>query len=42
VRALKAAGGEVVAGATIAFTPRFAANRDNAAIEDYGGAKGAR
>ena len=41
-RALRAAGGEVVAGATIAFTPRFAPNRDNAPIEDYGGAKGAR
>ncbi len=41
-RALRAAGGEVVGGATIAFTPRFAPNRDNAAIEDYGGAKGAR
>jgi predicted amidophosphoribosyltransferase len=41
-RALRAAGGEVVAGATIAFTPRFAPNRDNASNEDYGGPKGAR
>lgn len=41
-RALRAAGGEVVAGATIAFTPRFAPNRDNGSSEDYGGAKGAR
>lgn len=41
-RALRAAHAEVIAGATIAFTPRFAPNRDNDWIEDYGGAKGAR
>lgn len=41
-RALAAAGGTVVGAATLAFTPRLFAVRDNAARGDYGGAKGAR
>lgn len=40
-RALRAAGGEVVAAATVAFTPRMFPSRDNPSHEDYGGAKGA-
>jgi len=39
-RALRAAGGTVVGAATLAFTPRLHAFRDNAARGDYGGAKG--
>ena len=41
-RALSEAGGTVVGAATLAFTPRLFAFRDNASDEDYGGAKGAR
>ena len=41
-RALAEAGGEVVGAATLAFTPRLFALRDNASGGDYGGAKGAR
>jgi predicted amidophosphoribosyltransferase len=41
VRAIRAAGGEVAAAATIAFTPRLFAVRDNPGRGDYGGAKGA-
>ncbi|MGV8896740.1 MAG: ComF family protein [Rhodoglobus sp.] len=40
-RAIRAAGGEVVGGATIAFTARMFGARDNPSREDYGGAKGA-
>ncbi|CAN5216823.1 hypothetical protein BH11ACT4_BH11ACT4_02510 [soil metagenome] len=40
-RAITAAGGEVVGGATLAFTKRLLAFRDNARGEDYGGRKGA-
>jgi len=41
-RAISEAGGTVVGGATIAFTPRLFAFRDKPSGEDYGGAKGAR
>lgn len=41
-RAIRAAGGEVVGGATLAFTPRLLPFRDNPTSEDYGGAKGAQ
>jgi ComF family protein len=40
-RAIRAAGGEVVGGATLAFTPRLLPFRDIATSGDYGGAKGA-
>ena len=40
-RAIREAGGTVVGAATLAFTPRLFAFRDNAREEDYGGAKGA-
>lgn len=40
-RALSEAGGSVLGAATLAFTPRLFAYRDNAYGEDYGGAKGA-
>lgn len=40
-RAITAAGGDVVGGATLAFTKRLLAFRDNAQGEDYGGRKGA-
>lgn len=40
-RAVRAAGGEVVGAATLAFTPRLLPLGDNAVGEDYGGAKGA-
>ena len=40
-RAIRAAGGEVAGAATIAFTPRLFAVRDNPSRKDYGGAKGA-
>ncbi|WP_229671298.1 ComF family protein [Salinibacterium xinjiangense] len=40
-RAIRAAGGEVAGAATIAFTPRMFAVRDNPSRRDYGGAKGA-
>jgi len=36
-RAIAAAGGEVVGGATLAFTKRLLASRDNAGAEDYRG-----
>lgn len=39
-RAIRAAGGTVVAGAALAFTPRLLATRDNAPAEDYRGATG--
>lgn len=39
-RALREAGGTVVGAATLAFTPRLLAFRDNALAQDYGGAKG--
>ena len=42
VRAVRAAHGEVVGAATIAFTPRLLAIRDNEGNEDYGGQKGAQ
>jgi len=42
VRAVRAAHGEVVGAATIAFTPRLLAIRDNDGNEDYGGQKGAQ
>jgi len=42
VRAIAAAGGEVVAAATLAFTKRLLPFRDNASGEDYRGRKGAR
>lgn len=35
-RAVRAAGGEVVGAATLAFTPRLLPSRDNASGEDYG------
>jgi len=41
-RALSEAGGRVLGAATLAFTPRLFAFRDNAGNEDYGGAKGAQ
>lgn len=41
-RALTQAGGTVVGSATLAFTPRLFAVRDNGREQDYGGAKGAR
>jgi len=41
-RALRQAGGEVLAGATLAFTPRWSAFRDIPPAEDYGWAKGAQ
>ena len=41
-RAISEAGGTVVGGATIAFTPRLFAFRDKPGGEDYRGAKGAR
>ncbi len=41
VRAIETAGGVVVGGATLAFTKRLLAFRDNASSEDYRGAKGA-
>ena len=40
-RAVRAAGGEVVAAATLAFTPRLLPFRDKTSGDDYGGAKGA-
>lgn len=40
-RAIRAAGGEVVGAATLAFTPRLLPFRDKSPIEDYGGGKGA-
>ncbi|MEO8095149.1 MAG: phosphoribosyltransferase family protein [Pseudolysinimonas sp.] len=40
-RAVSAAGGEVVGGATLAFTTRLLAFRDIGAEQDYGGRKGA-
>lgn len=40
-RAIRAAGGEVLGAATLAFTPRIFSPRDNPSPEDYGGAKGA-
>lgn len=40
-RAVSAAGGEVVGAATLAFTKRLLAFRDNAIGEDYRGRKGA-
>jgi ComF family protein len=40
-RAVSEAGGRVLGAATLAFTPRLFAFRDNARGEDYGGAKGA-
>jgi ComF family protein len=39
-RAIRAAGGEVIGAATLAFTPRLLPFRDIAVTEDYGGAKG--
>lgn len=42
VRAIETAGGVVVGGATLAFTKRLLAFRDNATSEDYRGAKGAQ
>ena len=41
-RAIRAAGGEVVGAATVAFTPRLFAVRDNLNGERYGGSKGAQ
>lgn len=41
-RAISAAGGTVVAAATIGFTPRIGAVRDNASGEGYGKKKGAQ
>lgn len=41
-RAVREDGGEVVGGATLAFTKRLRGFRDNTEGEDYGGAKGAR
>ena len=41
-RALSAAGGRVLGAATLAFTPRIFAFRDNTKDEDYGGATGAQ
>lgn len=41
-RAVRAAGGEVLGAATLAFTPRLFAFSDKTTTEDYGGAKGAR
>ena len=41
-RAIRAAGGEVVGAAAMAFTPRFLPVRDKPSHEDYGGAKGAQ
>lgn len=40
-RALREANGKVLGAATLAFTPRLFAFRDNVSNEDYGGAKGA-
>ena len=40
-RAIRAAGGEVLGAATLAFTPRLFPGRDKPTAEDYGGAKGA-
>ncbi len=40
-RAIRAAGGEVVGAATVAFTPRLFAVRDNPSRARYGWAKGA-
>jgi predicted amidophosphoribosyltransferase len=40
-RALRAAGGEVIGAATLAFTKRLLPIRDIARGQDYGGAKGA-
>jgi len=40
-RAISAAGGTVIAAATIGFTPRTLSARDNASGEDYGMEKGA-
>lgn len=40
-RAIRAAGGEVVGAATLAFTPRLLPFRDKSPGEDYGGGKGA-
>lgn len=37
VRAIAAAGGEAVGGATMAFTPRLHRSRDMTVTEDYGG-----
>lgn len=37
-RAVREAGGRVVGAATLAFTPRLLADRDNAQGKDYGGA----
>jgi len=37
-----AAGGRVLGAATLAFTPRIFAFRDNTKDEDYGGATGAQ
>jgi ComF family protein len=41
-RAIRAAGGEVVGGSTLAFTARLLPSRDKHHDEDYGGGKGAR
>jgi ComF family protein len=41
-RAITAAGGEVLGGATVAFTPRLLPFRDIGGDEDYRGAQGAR
>jgi predicted amidophosphoribosyltransferase len=41
VRAVRAAHGDVVGAATIAFTPRLTGTRDNDGNEDYRGQKGA-
>jgi len=41
-RALSEAGAEVLAGATLAFTPRWSGFRDIPRDEDYGWAKGAQ
>ncbi|QYH35638.1 ComF family protein [Salinibacterium sp. M195] len=42
LRAISAAGGVVIAAATIGFTPRTGASRDNASGEGYGKEKGAQ
>ncbi len=39
IRAIRAAGGEVISGACLAFTPRLSATSDNRLREDYRGAK---
>lgn len=41
-RAIRQAGGTVVGAATLAFTPRMYAARDNGSTRYYGGAKGAQ